>query len=258
MAMSPRLLRPVASGFDPRRIAGLVGWWDSTDNATIATDTGVTSWSDKSGNGYTLTQGTGANQPTVSSIGGRQAFLFNGSAQFLSSSNAGLSGVGTSTGANVPNLTCFYACQISAAHLGIAVAWGSNTSDAPFHGPIHPTNVGGSVWRTSYRSNDSGTTFVNSTATYATATPLVIATAQNNSAIVGRVSGTEVLSPAPLGAIGPTTTSRFAVGALLRNSAAVFFNGRIGDVVVYNRVLSASEITRVERWLAGKFAVTLT
>jgi hypothetical protein len=70
MGMNPRLLRPTASGFDPRRISGLTGWWDASDAATITLNgTTVSEWRDKSGASRHLTQSTAANQPTYLSSG---------------------------------------------------------------------------------------------------------------------------------------------------------------------------------------------
>ncbi len=79
MPMNPRLLRPRASGFNPRSISGLYAWWDASDSSTITTDTGVSVWADKSGNGRNATQSTGNNQPTRTvTINGRLALTFDG------------------------------------------------------------------------------------------------------------------------------------------------------------------------------------
>jgi hypothetical protein len=250
--MSPRLLRPTPSGFDPRRIAGLAAWWDSTDNSTITTDTGVSAWRDKV-NGYTLAQSTGANQPTISSINGKQAFDYNGSSQFLSSTAAGLVAEGAGASAVNPT-TIFYVLNPDAVAQAYPVMWGSTTSDNPVYSALHP-HVG-SVWRTFYRDDSVSGTFVSSTATYAAATAYLVATATDAN-IVGHVNGAEVINTSNTRQAFAQPVNRFAVGCLLRTSAALYVNGQIGDVLIYNRVLTASERQKVERWLAGKFGVTL-
>ena len=64
MAMSNKTLRPRASGaFSPKNITGLYAWYDAADATTITQGTGVSAWADKSGNGRTCSQATGANQP---------------------------------------------------------------------------------------------------------------------------------------------------------------------------------------------------
>lgn len=64
MAMSPRLLRPRASGFNPKSISSLIGWWDANDAATITLNgSNVSEWRDKSNSGFHVSQGTAARQP---------------------------------------------------------------------------------------------------------------------------------------------------------------------------------------------------
>jgi len=80
-AMNPRLLRPLASGFNPKSIAGLSGWWDASDSSTITLNsTTVSEWRDKSGAGVALTQGTAAAQPTYQAayVNGKNALAFDG------------------------------------------------------------------------------------------------------------------------------------------------------------------------------------
>lgn len=76
MPMNNRLLRPRAKGgFDPKSITGLALW---LDGASLASGS-VATWSDKSGNGRDATQTTGNNQPTTTTVNGRNAVSFDGS-----------------------------------------------------------------------------------------------------------------------------------------------------------------------------------
>lgn len=65
MAMNPRLLRPLATGFNPLTLSGLEAWWDFADSATVTLDSNrVSAVADKSGNGRTAANGTsGSTQP---------------------------------------------------------------------------------------------------------------------------------------------------------------------------------------------------
>jgi hypothetical protein len=81
MAMNPRLMRPRASGFNPRSIAGLFAWWDFSDSATLTlSGSNITAVSDKSGNGRNAVQVSGVNQPTLATAArnGRNAADFDG------------------------------------------------------------------------------------------------------------------------------------------------------------------------------------
>ena len=64
MAMNPRLLRPRASGFDPRSISNLQLWFDGADASTITTVSGaVSQWNSKAGTGGNATQATASSRP---------------------------------------------------------------------------------------------------------------------------------------------------------------------------------------------------
>jgi len=75
---NPPRLMPQA--WDPSNLSsGLRAWFDANDGGTITASAGkVSSWADKSGNGYSAAQATGAVQPTTGSrqIGGRNAIDF--------------------------------------------------------------------------------------------------------------------------------------------------------------------------------------
>jgi hypothetical protein len=88
MSMSPRLLRPRATGFNPKSLAGLAGWWDFNDATTVTIETGIRAVTDKSGNGRTLNQTTTNNQPAwvPNSINGKYAAVFDGSNDNLNAS----------------------------------------------------------------------------------------------------------------------------------------------------------------------------
>ena len=89
--MSPRLLRPRATGFNPKSIATLAAWWDagvvsslaqlSTGETAVAADSDpVGSWADLSGNGRTLTQSTTNNRPVYKTgvLNGKPVIDFDG------------------------------------------------------------------------------------------------------------------------------------------------------------------------------------
>jgi hypothetical protein len=78
MSMNPRLLRPTASGFNPKSIAGLEAWYDAGKGITI--QTGVQKWADQSGKGRDLIQDITNNQPAYNSVtlNGKPTVTFDG------------------------------------------------------------------------------------------------------------------------------------------------------------------------------------
>jgi len=68
--MSPRLLRPRATGFNPKSISGLAAWYDASASSSLTLNgSTVSQWSDLSGNGRNMTQATAASQPTYNASG---------------------------------------------------------------------------------------------------------------------------------------------------------------------------------------------
>lgn len=80
MPMNPRLLRPTASGFNPKSIAGLEAWYAADVASSITIATGVQQWSDLSGKGRHLTQAVTNNQPAYNSVtlNGKPTVTFDG------------------------------------------------------------------------------------------------------------------------------------------------------------------------------------
>ena len=88
MAMNNRLLRPRASGFNLRSLAGLVQWYDAADQSTMTLNgSTVSEWRSKVG-GVAVSQATASAQPTLtqSYYSGRSALTFDGGDFLLNSS----------------------------------------------------------------------------------------------------------------------------------------------------------------------------
>jgi hypothetical protein len=87
--MNARLLRPLASGFNPKSIAGLEAWYDASVSSSITIATGVQKWADLSGKGRDLIQDITNNQPAYNSVtlNGKPTVTFDGTNDFLRSAN---------------------------------------------------------------------------------------------------------------------------------------------------------------------------
>lgn len=74
-----------SSTFSPMDLgASLLAWWKA-DSLALSNGAAVTSWSDSSGNGRTLTQATGANQPVFNTaqVNGLPVVTFDGTNDYL-------------------------------------------------------------------------------------------------------------------------------------------------------------------------------
>jgi len=80
MGMSPRLLRPRATGFNVKALSGLVYWLDASQSSTITIGTGVSEWRDAAGGAIKATQATANNQAAYQTAAqnGKNAVYFDG------------------------------------------------------------------------------------------------------------------------------------------------------------------------------------
>lgn len=233
MPMNNRLLRPLASGFNPSRISGIALWLDAADKSYSAS-TGT--WTDKSGNGRNFSQATANNRPIVSSVtqNGRSILEFDGSNdQLIHSSNF----------LQVADCTLFAAFRRLSGTFGgvITSAGASDRSPA-----ILIDNSQGYV-RGYANLSFAGANVVNSfNITSATV---------NAGATTLWINGTQVDADAVSGTLDTSQTTT-AIGTY-RVTAANYINGYIGEIVAYTRVLTTTERRTVEAYLGRKWGITV-
>jgi hypothetical protein len=239
MAMSPRLLRPRAAGtFSPKNLTGLVGWWDANATSSLAqTSTGATAvtanddpvayWGDLSGNGRNLTQTTNNNRPLwkTNSINGKPSLSFDGSNDSL----------GASFTLAQP---CHHFCvfKFNAAY--------SSGNPRVWDG----FNVAGGLYRASATNivNPYGSGQENATVTDAEMQDFGI---WETDSFVRRGGVRRDTLDTDIGTNSPSGV-RLAV---FQNAGAAFANISVAEFLIYSRILSASEASRVRAYLGKKY-----
>jgi large repetitive protein len=244
MAMSPRLLRPKATGFNPKSISGLALWLDATDSTTTIADQGISTWNDKSGLGRNFAQTTGNNQPTVSTLNGRRALAFNGTSAEMT-----LTGVAPSALADATGAASFVVFRPS-----------SDTS----YGVLLLDGIASTAHRERFTDGFSYTgTFrsprapgiINGLMPTNTAAILTHHVVQPVAHII-RINRSQVQSDSLVSATTFTTWRSLSVGThRIGKDSVDFLNGVIGEILVYGRGLTAAEVQRVENYLAGKWGI---
>jgi len=244
MGMNPRLLRPLATGFSLRSIAGLNLWVDFSDTGTVTLDgsDNISNVTDKSGSGYNGLQGTPPNRP-----GGKSTLNGLRCADWGTSSN--VFSLEYTHGSIALNFQDGY----------IAAVWDGGGSTFPtFNGLVSSISsaagntLGGALWLGS-----SGTADLFAGAAWHTNTLSGTVTQINNTSAAN--GGTLAAFPA----ITSTFVTRgYSVAAITlggwrigtdRTFAGRGWRGRIGEVAFFNRVLSAEESLRVRQYLATKW-----
>lgn len=258
MSMSPKLLRPRQTGFDPRSISGLALWLDPTDTTSYTIATGVSEWRDKSGNGNHFTQSVGNNQPTLATIGGKTAFNFNGTSHhFFSTSTLFVGNVSFTffqvfEGTFPGNGTALFTHKTGEGGLdtnditvGLSANQGSNWAFGTLRTRVATIRSGNTVNADQRFDNidASGIGAVSMVGTFS-ASPTSTAWFKGTAA------------PSSAGTAGLTSVNGMTIGCRNNPTRDLFYVGKIGEVIAYGRELSTAERRRVESYLARKWGYT--
>lgn len=246
MSMSPKLLRPRQSGFDPRSIANLGLWLDASDASTITIATGVSEWRDKSGNGRNFLQGVGNNQPVVRTNGqnNRNTLEFDGDNDSLTGP-AGFSLTDTHSiiavvRPDIRKIAGLLSGSVTNSNLiyGDGSSSFSGTKFGAF-GVARAVYGGGTITTGSFQvfaAVLSGGTLPTNLSMFTNGT--------------GGVATVETAGTAP----GAAITASLLIGTTLSNQ---FWNGDIAEMLIWTRALSTAERSLIERALGKKWGITV-
>jgi hypothetical protein len=245
MVMSPRLLRPRATGFNPKSISGLKLWLDATDATTITLNgSSVSEWRDKSGNAFHFSQGTSNNQPSYTgTINGKAAIVFDGTNDGLDRNSVTNSNVADATGA----------CAFVVYELN-----GTDSQYAAFR-----TSTSGSGHdrfnTTTYHAYFRNSRFTNLSPAPPSSGRVLLTSSSDVAADLQtlRVNGASLQTQ--------SCASTFATWRALSSGSAnwavgydgSYLLGSVGEVIVIGRSVTATEIATVEKALANKWGITL-
>jgi hypothetical protein len=229
MPMSPRLLRPIASGkFDPRSIAGLRLWLDADDASTFTFNgSNVSQWRDKSGNNVHANQATAQNQPPYN------ATTLNGRGALLPAAASGphFMDTGTLPTKAQPNTFIFVCRGFTAGNIFDAAA-----------GARQFAVVSAGTYQIGSGTAQTG-------GTVSAGIDICVAKFDSPNSFFRR-NGNQS------GALNTGTNALTAVRLFTFSGAAGAATGTFGEMLAYGD-LSLDQISAVEKYLARKYGVTL-
>ncbi len=242
----------------PSDISGLAAWWSPrrSDGYTAAGGF-VSQLNDLSGNGHTLTQATGAKQPAIggsNKIGVSDALFFDGVDDIMT---------GTPFMDALSAKTIFIVAQAPTFGVGIGdgdtlLCEGKTTDNNPVFKPFSAKGYGTTDFKllTQGRSTSGvlETAVQGSKAVFDGQTN-IMCYRDTGTEIILRVDG-EFDGAATAYTKNSKLLTVLALGAFKRTTESNWFNGYVGDVIVYDRVLSISECKRVEAMLDGWYRAT--
>jgi len=258
MPMNPRLLRPLASGFNPRSISGLALWLDAADGSTLfqnsdgttpaaATSDPVGYWRDKSGKNRHATQATAGDRPRVAASltqGLKVVEWYDNGSRMQIATNAVMGNT----------MSMFAVAKRGPSNWGAGGGGGYGTIlsiGTSTAGPAMRANngiigmLGGSNESTFTPSGVLGVT-----------SPAIFTGTLNSSDSTLYVNGAFVSSAGAAGS--PSAHSATEMGAF---SAATGGGGplraELAEIITYSRVLTESEKRKVELYLSRKWGIDL-
>ena len=212
-------------------------------------DASVGAWDDYSGNDRSAVQATLANQPVLSSgaLNFNPALVFDNSNDNLQIANAGLTGLPTGNGSR----TAFFVGKLNTnTGQDFALAYGSGAVSQSF-------NMGNDAGRAWYES--WGTGYYGVTGAFPAQRTIINAWNHNSSvnpSSKGYIDGKQDWSfnttmNTVIGA------NPFYIGRHNDNAGPRYWDGSIGEVILYDRSLTAAEMQRVNSYLAIKYGITM-
>lgn len=224
---------------------GIVAWYDASELQSITKDGSnkVSAWKDKSGNGYHLSQGTGTAQPTWQSgqLGGKATLNFDGSDWF--SLNAGLY--------TIPN-----------GDNTVVVVTKRTSEDASIDTVIGMATAGSNNYFHIFSATAGVQSFKNRTGVAGTVSVTGLTNTNYNVTICRRTGTTQGIETNNGGETTNTSAQSDAsidegwIGCATANTLPLI--GDVAEIIIYNRLLSTFETTRLFRYINKKWGIAVS
>jgi hypothetical protein len=241
--------RKASNEFSPADIAGLAHWWDANDAASLSitgSPAGVQTWTSKAGARTVASQTTPENRPTTTTVNGKTALLFDGS-------NDGFNFTGTAR----TDETWIIAAAQTADQSGTRAL----VNDGTAGDGINIAKGGSRLLDTSWGNGTDGVGRLRASYAANAATPYgpAVVSVVRSTAAGGFVfiDGTQRIS-AVNGSSSFTTSGSITIQRIgYYNSTTFPLQGWIGEILLYDRALSASDRLQAERYLGNKWGITV-
>lgn len=248
MPMSPRLLRPRATGFNPKSISGLKLWLDVANRASMTFNgSTVSQVNDLSGNGFHATQSTANNQPTYQATGANgKPTLFIDSTDIITSAATVADYVLTPT--TNPITTIMYVGYMPTLASSGNISFGSdNQSNGRFFFSLF---FGGATMYLDVANAAGGRLSATLSASDFTS-PVVLTVLRHGATMRVRRNGVTIASKTNASGNYSTTTAAFRVPESVTNQMY------LSELLAYQAALSDSQIATAERGLGKKWGIAV-
>lgn len=242
MGQGALILTTVLKRWTPRRIGPDLKLWLRADLGITLVSGAVSVWADQSGNGHNFTQTTAANRFTYEPAG------FNGKASCFGDSSS-VAKVMTGPDNAFSSMTSgevFIAMQKSAdpsVGTGAGGLWQFSTDGQASHVPFTDSNIYDG-WGSSLRKATG-----NPTPSLANRVVYSVRSAPN--AWSNYIDGVQHFTT------GTNTVAFPAQTAIGGTGAVTAIDGRIAEVIIFKRVLTSAERTRVHTYFTSRYGIAM-
>lgn len=247
------LSTPAWSFWEPTCLGSLVlaQWLDASEASTITTATGVSNWTDKSGNARTVTQATGAKQPSYSASGlgaGLPGVIFNGTSSVLAR-NSFIYAQGSSS--------IFTTIKGSAVTSNkYIVSEGRTASATNYYAPML-TSTTSTITAITVNNTATELNLPVTSSVLFDGTIKLSMTEDSGSSFFSYSDGVAQSQAATSYTRGTSTIDTYRLGARFRSAAeGLWFSGTIGEFIVTNGILSTLQRQKLEGYSAHKWGVS--
>lgn len=240
-----------STGFMPRGDIvpsfGLLAWYDFSNSAYLTLSaTAITQALDRSGNGnHTAVQGTATARPTYAtgSLNGLPVATFDGGDTLvLPSALYAIPGAANTVFAVAKRNTESGATAVIIQY--------SDTPDVSRNSLSFNSTAGEVLFRNDAGAGSAITNAGNTNTNY----QILMGSFNGTTGLAVSVNN-NTATTSTTGAVD-STIDRAYIGS--RTGSSLFLTGAIGEIIVYNRLLSASESAQVYRYLSNKWGITIS
>lgn len=234
---------------------GMTLWLDATDPTgdgitQPANNTDVASWQDKSGKKFHMAQSVPSSKPKyiLNAMNSKPVVRFDGTSDFLSYTTLSLTNLISTDAYTI--YAVFKATNVNNANGTELRKNDSVLGDGTGRIGLALRSIGGGSAEAYHFNWDGNEDIAKKTFTIGTPLMVTLIHDPSDNIIIYKNSDTGVTTASS----DTLTFSGLFVG---KNSYTNYFNGDIAEILVYNRQLSADELTAVDTYLATKWGITL-
>jgi hypothetical protein len=246
-----RVVSAAAAPFVPTDIAGLVAWFDMQDAANYTEAGGFITSINNKVSLEAWAEGTVPPAYQATGLNSLPAMDFDGTQRIISTEAAVVAALSTGQ-----SYTLLIACQVDVADSAYAIFGAGRDDQATDHARYMGTlTTGSGVWISALRTGASTQNIAS------TGTPVTTAVVYENyqSTVVGsiQINGAAADPDGASQITGTLTPNRCALGCRPVSTPNVLLNGRIGELLLYDSLLDATNRGLARSYLGTKWAITV-